>query len=54
LKYKILKLGTGEKPDSNDKVEVHYHGTLKDGTVFDSSVERGEKITFGLNQVIAG
>ena len=39
---------------STDKVEVHYHGTLEDGTVFDSSVERGETITFPLNRVIKG
>ena len=47
-------MGTGAKPSATDKVKVHYHGTLIDGTVFDSSVERGEPITFGLNQVIAG
>ena len=54
LKYEIIKMGNGEKPSATDKVEVHYHGTLEDGTVFDSSVERGETITFGLNQVIKG
>ena len=54
LKYEIIKLGKGEKPESTDKVEVHYHGTLEDGTVYDSSVERGQTITFGLNQVIKG
>ena len=54
LKYEIIKLGDGEKPEATDKVEVHYHGTLEDGTVFDSSVERGQTITFGLNQVIKG
>jgi FKBP-type peptidyl-prolyl cis-trans isomerase len=47
-------MGTGAKPSATDRVKVHYHGTLIDGTVFDSSVERGEPITFGLNQVIAG
>jgi len=54
LKYEVITLGTGEKPDESDKVEVHYHGTLLDGTVFDSSVNRGETIRFGLNQVIKG
>ena len=54
LQYEIIKMGDGEKPSANDKVEVHYHGTLLDGTVFDSSVERGQTITFGLNQVIKG
>ena len=46
--------GTGETPKETDTVEVHYHGTLIDGTVFDSSVERGKKITFPLNRVIKG
>ena len=50
LKYEVITLGTGEKPGESDKVEVHYHGTLLDGTVFDSSVDRGETIKFGLNQ----
>ncbi|MFN8776110.1 MAG: FKBP-type peptidyl-prolyl cis-trans isomerase [Flavobacteriales bacterium] len=54
LQYKIIKEGNGRRPDANDKVTVHYHGTLIDGTVFDSSVQRGKTITFGLNQVIAG
>ncbi len=54
LQYKVVKMGTGAKPSATDKVKVHYHGTLLDGTVFDSSVQRGEPITFGLNQVIAG
>jgi FKBP-type peptidyl-prolyl cis-trans isomerase len=54
LQYKVLTLGTGAKPSETDKVKVHYHGTLIDGTVFDSSVERGEPITFPLNQVIRG
>ena len=54
LKYEIIKMGNGEKPVATDKVEVHYHGTLLDGTVFDSSVDRGQTITFGLNQVIKG
>jgi FKBP-type peptidyl-prolyl cis-trans isomerase len=54
LQYKIVKQGVGEHPKATDKVKVHYHGTLIDGTVFDSSVQRGEPISFGLNQVIPG
>ncbi|MBQ9523156.1 MAG: FKBP-type peptidyl-prolyl cis-trans isomerase [Paludibacteraceae bacterium] len=54
LQYEVLKMGKGKKPTALDKVKVHYHGTLIDGTVFDSSVDRGEPITFGLSQVIAG
>ncbi len=54
LQYEVLKMGKGKRPAATDKVRVHYHGTLIDGTVFDSSVERGEPISFGLNQVIAG
>lgn len=55
LQYLVLKEGTGTvHPKATDKVTVHYHGTLIDGTVFDSSVERGETIQFGLNQVIKG
>ena len=54
LQYEIINLGDGEKPQATDKVEVHYHGTLEDGTVFDSSVERGQTITFPLNRVIKG
>ena len=54
LQYEVLKMGKGRKPAATDRVKVHYHGTLTDGTVFDSSVERGEPIVFGLNQVIAG
>ena len=54
LQYEVIKMGKGKKPAATDKVKVHYHGTLIDGTVFDSSVERGEPITFGLNQVIPG
>ena len=54
LQYEVLKMGKGKRPSATDRVKVHYHGTLTDGTVFDSSVERGEPIVFGLNQVIAG
>ena len=54
LQYEVLKMGKGKKPAATDRVKVHYHGTLIDGTVFDSSVERGEPIVFGLDQVIKG
>lgn len=55
LQYKVLESGAGTiHPNATDKVKVHYHGTLIDGTVFDSSVDRGEPISFGLNQVIPG
>ena len=54
LQYKIIKAGTGPKPTANDKVKTHYHGTLIDGTVFDSSVQRGEPISFPVNGVIKG
>jgi FKBP-type peptidyl-prolyl cis-trans isomerase FklB len=56
LQYKVLKSGAsnGKSPKATDTVKVHYHGTLIDGTVFDSSVERGEPISFPLNGVIAG
>ena len=54
LQYEVIKMGKGKKPAATDRVKVHYHGTLIDGTVFDSSVERKEPATFGLNQVIAG
>ncbi len=54
LQYEILKAGDGPKPTDTDKVLVHYHGTLIDGTVFDSSVDRGEPIEFPVNQVIKG
>ncbi len=53
--YQILKSGEGtEHPKATDRVKCHYHGMLIDGTVFDSSVDRGEPMTFGLNQVIRG
>lgn len=54
LQYKILIEGTGPVPKSTDKVTVHYHGTLIDGTVFDSSVERGQPSSFAVTGVIAG
>ena len=55
LQYMVLEQGTGQQhPKATDTVKVHYHGTLLDGTVFDSSVERGEPIEFGLHQVIKG
>jgi peptidylprolyl isomerase len=55
LQYQVLKKGDGsEHPKANSTVKVHYHGTLLDGTVFDSSVDRGEPISFPLNQVIKG
>ena len=54
LQYKVIEEGEGVSPDANDKVTVHYHGTLIDGTVFDSSKDRGEPVTFGLNRVIPG
>lgn len=55
LQYKVLTPGTGtEHPKASSKVQVHYHGTLLDGSVFDSSVDRGEPLSFGLNQVIKG
>ena len=55
LKYQVLKQGTGTvSPKATDTVNVHYHGTLLNGTVFDSSVERGQPISFPLNAVIRG
>lgn len=54
LQYKVLVEGTGKKPAATDRVRCHYHGTLIDGTVFDSSVNRGEPADFGVNQVIPG
>lgn len=54
LQYQIIKEGTGPKPGPNDQVKVHYHGTLIDGTVFDSSVQRGEPIVLGVSNVIIG
>lgn len=54
LQYEIIKKGTGALPTDTTKVKVHYHGTLIDGTVFDSSVDRKEPAVFGVNQVIKG
>jgi len=54
LQYLVMKAGTGLKPKPTDKVSVHYHGTLIDGTVFDSSVTRGTPAQFGVTQVIKG
>jgi FKBP-type peptidyl-prolyl cis-trans isomerase FklB len=54
LQYEVLKAGDGDAPGPNDKVEVHYEGTLIDGTVFDSSRQRGKTIEFGVGGVIKG
>ena len=54
LQYEVISEGSGNKPSGQDNVKVHYHGTLIDGTVFDSSVNRGEPATFGVHQVIPG
>ena len=54
LQYEILKEGTGQIPKASDKVKVHYHGTLLNGDVFDSSVQRGTPASFGVTQVIKG
>ena len=54
LQYEVLTKGAGVSPKATDKVTVHYHGTLIDGTVFDSSVERGDPATFPVNGVISG
>jgi len=54
LQYLVLKEATGDKPTTANRVKVHYHGTLIDGTVFDSSVDRGKPAEFGLTQVIKG
>ena len=54
LQYEVIKSGEGAKPTLNDQVTTHYHGTLIDGTVFDSSVERGEPASFPVNGVIKG
>jgi len=54
LQYKIIKEGSGPKPAAADKVKVHYQGSLLNGKVFDSSIERGEPVTFGVSEVIPG
>lgn len=54
LQYEVIKEGEGNKPSATDQVVTHYEGTLIDGTMFDSSIKRGEPATFGLNQVIKG
>ena len=54
LQYEVITEGTGNKPTTSSKVTCHYHGTLIDGTVFDSSVKRGQPATFPLNMVIKG
>jgi len=54
LQYSVIKQGSGKRPTTADKVKCHYEGFLTDGTVFDSSVQRGEPAVFPLNQVIAG
>lgn len=54
LQYKVINEGNGKKPSATDRVQCHYEGTLIDGTVFDSSVKRGEPAVFGVNQVIRG
>jgi FKBP-type peptidyl-prolyl cis-trans isomerase FklB len=54
LQYMVIKEGTGKTPGRSDKVTTHYHGTLIDGTVFDSSYERGQPATFPVNGVISG
>jgi FKBP-type peptidyl-prolyl cis-trans isomerase FklB len=54
LQYEVITMGDGPKPTATDRVNTHYHGTLIDGTVFDSSVDRGEPISFPVNGVIKG
>lgn len=54
LQYEVIESGSGNKPKATDTVQVHYHGTLIDGTVFDSSITRGIPATFGVHQVIKG
>lgn len=54
LQYQVITEGTGKKPSATDRVQCHYEGTLIDGTIFDSSIKRGEPAVFGVNQVIKG
>lgn len=54
LQFEVIEEGNGQKPAATNTVKVHYHGTLIDGTVFDSSISRGEPATFGVHQVIPG
>jgi len=54
LQYEVIREGNGKKPAATDKVKCHYEGTLIDGTLFDSSVQRGQPAVFGVNQVIPG
>ena len=54
LQYEVIREGNGKKPKATDRVRCHYEGTLIDGTLFDSSVKRGEPAVFGVNQVIKG
>jgi FKBP-type peptidyl-prolyl cis-trans isomerase FklB len=54
LQYEVLKKGNGARPKASDRVRCHYHGTLINGVVFDSSVQRGEPAVFGVSQVISG
>ena len=54
LQYQVLAEGNGKKPSATDRVQCHYEGTLIDGTIFDSSIKRGEPAVFGVNQVIKG
>ena len=54
LQYEVIKAGTGKKPKLTNRVRCHYEGTLIDGTLFDSSVKRGQPAVFGVNQVIKG
>ena len=54
LQYEVITEGNGKKPSATDRVKCHYEGTLIDGTLFDSSIKRGQPAVFGVNQVIQG